>query len=364
MSAISYKQPEPALDRPAVASPRHWTLPRKHVIDGLLAIVMLAMLVQMVRMPGQETIPYHLLFLSLTIVYGFRVWPLMATILVTVAVTGSTGWVLASHAFAGIIDRAELAEVPLMPALFVAMVWHARRRIAALRQVELMADERRASLEREREFFRDTSHSIRTPLTIARGHLELAGAGTGEPPTRERIGIALHQLDRMSSLSDRLLALAKLESGGALEPVPTELGALVGQIGRNWTAGSDREWVVACRPTGLVGCDPEWLELALDALIENAVHHTGPGDRIRLSCTPSAAGYTISVDDGGPGISADDIPHVFERFWHRRPANGPVGSGLGLPMAHAVAKAHGGTLCATTSPDGGARLALTLPAAS
>jgi signal transduction histidine kinase len=164
----------------------------------------------------------------------------------------------------------------------------------------------------------------------------------------------------MSALSDRLLALARLDAGEQLELRPTDLSELIREIGRNWTANIGRQLVVNCRPTGRLDCDPDWLELALDALIENAVHYTASGDTITLGCFASADRYTITVDDPGPGIAAEDLPHVFERFWHRRPENGRMGSGLGLPMAQAVAEAHGGTLRATASPLGGARFELSL----
>jgi signal transduction histidine kinase len=363
MSVISYRRRETTtapLGAPQLAARRHLPLTREQIVDGLLVAVMLAMVVLMARMPGQETIPYHILFLSLTIVYGFRVWPLAQTILVTLAVTGSTGWILGSRAFSAIIDSAELAEVPLMPALFVAMVWHARRRVAALRQVELMADQRRASLERERGFFRDTSHAIRTPITIAHGHLELAASGKVETAERQHIVVALRQLDRMSALSNRLLALARLDAGEEMDAQPTDIAALIAQIGRNWTANTDREWVVRCRLMGELNCDAEWLEVALDALIENAVHYTSSGDTIRISGSATSVRYTITVDDSGPGICAEHLPFVFERFWHRRPENGPMGSGLGLPMARAVAEAHGGSLVAGSSPEGGARFELSI----
>jgi len=311
--------------------------------------------------PGEETIPYHFLFLSLTIVYGFRVWPMWPTILVALAVTGTTGWVLGDRVVSGVIDNAELAEVPLMPALFVAMVWHARRRAEAQRQVERMADQRRASLEREREFLRDTSHAIRTPITIARGHLELAGDAAVVNGVRLHVDVALRQLDRMSALSNRLLALARLDAGEELNRRPTDVAALVAELGRNWTANTDRVWLVGCGPTGQVRIDPDWIELALDAIVENAVHFTASGDTIRIGCTSAPGLISITVDDSGPGIDPEDLPYVFDRFWHRRPEHGPMGSGLGLPMARAIAEAHGGTLTAATGPDGGASIVLSIP---
>ncbi|MFC6157324.1 sensor histidine kinase [Kribbella jiaozuonensis] len=361
MSVISYKPRESATGVRTEPAVRRLGLNRGLVIDSLLAAFMLAMLGLMIRLPGEETIPYHFLFLSLTIVYGFRVWPLLPTLLVALAVTGATGAVLLGRVVDGVIDNAELAEVPLMPALFVAMMWHARRRAAAQQQVERMADERRASLERERGFFRDTSHAIRTPITIARGHLELAGDATALHAVHPHVEVALRQLDRMSALSDRLLALARLDAGEALDRRPTDVAALVAEIGRNWTANTDRVWLIGCGPAGRARIDHDWMELALDALVENAVHFTSSGDTIRIGCTASPGRIAIIVDDSGPGIEPDDLPFVFDRFWHRRPEHGPMGSGLGLSMARAVAEAHGGTLVAAHSDEGGARFVLTIP---
>ncbi|MEU4191722.1 HAMP domain-containing sensor histidine kinase [Kribbella sp. NPDC026611] len=360
MSAISYRRPDQA---EVLTGPRVRHLSRGSITDGLLAVFMLAMLLLMIRLPGEETIPYHFLFLSLTIVYGFRVWPLWTTVLVALVVTGATGWVLADRVVNHIIDNAELAEVPLMPALFVAMVWHARRRFAALQQVKRMADQRRASLERERGFLRDTSHAIRTPITIARGHLELAYDGAVLNGIRESVDVALRQLDRMSALSNRLLALARLDAGEELDLRPTDLSGLISEIGRNWTASSDRAWSVDSGPAGQVRIDPDWIELAVDALVENAVHFTTAGDAIRLRCTSSAGVITLVVEDSGVGIEAEDLPYVFDRFWHRRPEHGPMGSGLGLPMARAIAEAHGGALTVARGPNGGARFALSIPLA-
>ncbi|WP_198675857.1 sensor histidine kinase [Kribbella monticola] len=327
-----------------------------------LAIFAVAMLLAMNAMVEREVVPYHLLFLGLTLVYGFRVWPLGQTLVVTLLITALTGWILVAHQLADGSNRAEWAEIPLMPLLFLAMVWHARRRVAAQREVEVMAEQRRAALIREREFFRDASHAIRTPVTIARGHLELLDAGRTDPIAREDLAIALRQLDRMTALSNRLLALARLDSGNAVRPQRLDLAHFLEEIVRNWRSSADRVLQLDPLPVMPAAIDPEWLELAIDAVIENAAHFTGPGDRIQLSCRAEAGWFVIGIGDSGPGIAADDVPHVFERFWHRRPPSGSMGSGLGLPMAQAVAQAHGGQVTAGVSPLGGALFEITVPA--
>jgi signal transduction histidine kinase len=348
---------------------RRWHTRRSGaLVDVLLAVFSVAMLAAMVAMPGEETIPYHLMFLAVTLVYGFRVWPMAPTLLVIGAITAVTGAIFWAHYVAGRIDAPELSEVPLMPMLLTAMVWHARRRAEAQRQVEEMAEERHRLLEREREFLRDTSHAIRTPVAIARGHVELIQGSLTDPLAYDDSDVVLRQLDRMDALSTRLLALARLDSGGLLHRLPLDFDCFVEQIGANWTGTAEREWVVdrrdAHQPGHVrVGADREWLELAVDALVENAVHFTDPGDRIELSCRRRGRFGTIRVADSGAGIPPEDLPHVFERFWHRRPPGGMPGSGLGLAMASAAAQAMGGSLVVNSTLGEGATFELSLPLA-
>jgi signal transduction histidine kinase len=333
---------------------------RGALVDITLGIFTLVMLATMIAVPGEDALPYHLMFLSITLVYGFRVWPMWPTLLAVSVIAVSTGAVMYAHYLDHKIDAPELFEVPLMPMLLLAMMWHARRRAAAQQQVEEMAEERRRNLEREREFLRDTSHAIRTPVTIARGHVELIQAGLDDATAYGDSEVVLRQLDRMCALSSRLLALARLDSMQALPLQPLDLDDLVGEMGANWTGSADRDWAVV-RGGGRVLADREWLELAVDAIVENAVHFTTPGERIELACWHGKDGDTIAVSDSGPGIAPDDLPHVFERFWHRRPPEVMPGSGLGLAMAWSAANAMGGTLQVTSRPGQGTRFELTLP---
>lgn len=330
-------------------------------VDAGLAVFVVAMMGLMVALPGHEAGPFHVMFLALAMVYGFRVWPVAPTLALIVAVTVLAGWLMWTHASEGLLARAELAEIPLMPMVVGVMVWHAQRRAKAQREVEEMTKRQLSSLDREREFFRDASHAIRTPVTIARGHLELAVASGLPQDTKEDLTVALNQLDRMSALSNRLLALARLDSGVELRCQPTDLAELVEGLGTNWSASADRLWRIRNEATGTVPVDPEWITLAVDALIENAVHFTPDGGTVSLGCQVFPTTCIVTVGDSGPGIDADDLACVFDRFWHRMPPNGPMGSGLGLSMARATAAAHGGSLTAHNHVLGGAVFELTLP---
>jgi signal transduction histidine kinase len=357
MSVISSKAPE----RPARIAVFH-SRPRVGLaIDVAAAVLIVTMMGLMVALPGHEAGPYHIMFLAVALAYGYRIWPVVPTVAVTVVITALSGWLMISHASEGVLARAELAEIPLMPLVLFVMVWHARRRVAAVKQVERMAARQLAAVDREREFFTDASHAIRTPVTIARGHLELVAAADLDCEVRSDVEVALRQLLRMSALSNRLLALARLDSGHALQKQWVDLGELVRELVDNWSAGSDRDWRVEGAATCVITADPEWITMALDAVVENAVHFTAEGGRITVRCVQSGTQYKIVVADSGPGIPPDELPHVFDRFWHRMPPSGLMGTGLGLSMARAAVAAHGGTLSVRNGAGGGAEFELTVP---
>jgi signal transduction histidine kinase len=333
------------------------------LVDVSLAVFIVAMIGLMVRLPGHEAAPFHFIFLALALAYGYRLWPVVPTVTLILTISLMSGWLMVSHANDGLMAKAELAEIPLLPLVLLAMVWHAQRRVTAMRLVEEMARRQQAGLaqerEREREFFRDASHAIRTPVTIARGHLELAAMTPLSDRVAADLSVALSQLERMSSLSDRLLALARLDSGSAVGFQPTDLAELVRELGTNWSRSADRRWTVSSAETGVVLLDAEWIALAIDALIENAVHFTAAGDEISVTCRVTPHSCAIVVADTGPGIDPEDLAFVFDRFWHRMPPNGPMGSGLGLSMARAAAAAHGGTITARNAT--GAVFEFTIP---
>src|SRR6476646_6868102 len=191
---------------PAIALPLELRrLTRRYRVELLWLIFALANYAAKIEWDSWETIPFHFVWISLTLVYGFRVWPMRATLLVLVFVMVATAISISFDAFDGIQLWGELFEVPLMAAMFLAMVWHARRRVDAMRIVEARAEERRSMLERQERFIHDASHELRTPVTIARGHLELL-----EPRKEDaaEVAIALDELGRIDAIIERLLLLA------------------------------------------------------------------------------------------------------------------------------------------------------------
>jgi signal transduction histidine kinase len=238
-------------------------------------------------------------------------------------------------------EWSEALAIPLVLAIFLGLVWHGRRRQAALAEVQGVAEMRASLLERQERFLHDASHELRTPVTIARGHLELLRREQPEAPELE---VALDELGRMERIVDRLLLLAKSEQRGfVFEEI--DLEAFLSDLFIRWAEVAPRAWRLDVDLAGRLLADPEALRNALDALLENAVKYTDPGDSVELAAhADGAGGVVIEVSDSGSGVPPEALPRIFDR-WAR--ADGARtrergGAGLGLAIVAAVARAHGG----------------------
>jgi signal transduction histidine kinase len=313
----------------------------------------------MIVWPSWETIPFHFVWISLTLLYGFRVWPMGATRFVLGIVMALTGGSIMLDAFRGIQLWGELFEVPLMAAMFLAMVWHARRRVDALYVAEAEAEERRAMLESQERFIHNASHELRTPLTIARGHLELLA----DQGLAGELDIALDELGRMDAIIERLLLLAAADQPDFLRVEAVELEPFLEDVFMRWSEVAHRTWRLGplARVTLLV--DPDRLRAALDALLENAIKYTDARDAIELRARRAGPSRVlIEVEDEGTGVQEDALARIFERFARADAARtrSTGGVGLGLAIVDAIAKAHGGR-CTARNTGHGSVFGLQLP---
>jgi signal transduction histidine kinase len=313
----------------------------------------------MVLWPAWETIPFHFVWISLTIVYGFRVWSPGVTGVILGTVILATGASILSDAFNGIQLWGELFEVPLMSAMFLAMVWHARRRQAAMREVEAVANVRASLLELHERFLHDASHELRTPVTIARGHLELLSR---DLPGSPELIVALDELGRMERIIDRLLLLAKAEQPDFVVLRDVAIDRFLEDVFMRWSEVAPRIWRLELDIAGVVRADPEALRSALDALLENAVKYTEAHAAITLRAHAIGGEIVVEVVDDGSGIPDDAIAGIFDRFARaddaRTRAHGGVG--LGLAIVAAIAHAHGGR-CTIERRDAQTVFSLVLP---
>jgi two-component system, OmpR family, sensor kinase len=321
-------------------------------IDIAWTVFAVANVVAMLAWPAWETIPFHFIWVSLTLLYGFRVWRLGTTSIVLALVALVTGAVIFGDARQGTQGWGELFEVPLMSAMFLAMVWHARRRQTATRAVE-------ALLVQYERFLHDVSHELRTPVTIARGHLDLLRRHDGESP---EVAVAVDELARMERIISRLLLLAKAGQPQLLTRSEIEVDSFLEEVFVRWSEVEPRAWRLGRLAEGRVRADEEALRDALDALLENAVKYTAPNDPIELRSRVLDFGLVIEVVDGGSGIPEEALDRIFDRFARSDAARtrSTGGAGLGLAIVDAVAKSHGGSVSAS-SGNGSTVFALRLP---
>ncbi|WP_105317367.1 sensor histidine kinase [Thermus tenuipuniceus] len=189
--------------------------------------------------------------------------------------------------------------------------------------------------EKERAFLAEAGHELRTPLTVLLGHLDRLGRNPQDP---EALGTARATAERMRRLVEDLLSLARGEAERTLNPHIVDLKALAEEAAREYGVAFQGE---ALEVLG----DPDRLLQMLRNLIANGVRAAGrEGVWVHLRREGEYA--LVEVEDHGPGIPEDLLPHLFERF-----ARGPGGgTGLGLAIAQAIAKAHGGEIAVESRP--------------
>jgi len=316
----------------------------------------------MLLIPEWETVPFHFIWVSLTLLYGYRVWrtrPTFAVLAVVMAATGLFIWIDYTR---GAQPLDELTEVPLMAAMFVAMVWHARRRLSAMEETERVSVENLRLLERERRFVQDASHELRTPITVALGHSELIQRRATDPTVIEDAGVIADELIRLRRLVDGLLLLAGTEDPHQLHLRPVDLDVLVVDALHRWAA-EPRRWLLAGTDEAVVPADADRLGVALDALIENAVQHTQGSDTIEVGVRSRGGSAVITCRDTGTGIPAEDLDRIFDRFARADPgrSRGTGGFGLGLSIVRTIVEAHGGTVGVQSRVGVGTTFRIELP---
>jgi len=312
-----------------------------------------------------ETIPFHLLWLTFALLYSLRIRHTWPTMLVLAVMLTSTFAAVALDVRRGVQPADELTEVPLMAAMFWIMMWHERRRIAANAERAAVSEENERLLAVQRRFLQDASHQLRTPITIALGHSELLARNLADNQDKRDIKVIVGELNRLRTLSERLLLIAASANPDFLRPEPVELDQFLTDALWRWRPAADRHWQLGRLDEATAMADPERLRLAVDALLENATQHTSTDDLIRLSAVRDGrSGYAVLVvQDTGSGIAPADLTNIFDRFATGTQTAGHHGTGLGLALVRAVAEGHGGEVRAQSTPGLGSRFELLLPLA-
>jgi signal transduction histidine kinase len=230
----------------------------------------------------------------------------------------------------------------------------------------LQASFRQLAEERDalRRFIADASHELRTPITALNNFNELLqGPAAGDESARaEFLAESQVQIDRLGWITKNLLDLSRIDAGlVSLDRKPCDVGDLLVSASAPFKSlAAEKGILLDVRvpdPAFQVDCDPSRFELALSNLLDNAVKYSPPGGTVELSAARAGEKTVLSVADEGPGILAEDLPRIFERFYRGRHAAGP-GSGLGLSIVASIVQAHGGRVWAENRPTQGAKFVI------
>jgi signal transduction histidine kinase len=235
---------------------------------------------------------------------------------------------------------------------------------ALMRAFNTMAARLQQNEERRRNWLADVTHELRTPLTVIQGDLEGLLDGV-YPPDEAHLAAILDETHVLARLIDDLRTLSQAESGTLkLQKELTDLGVLVSEAAAAFRAQAGKasiELVVSLADDlPLAAVDPARIREVLTNLIANALRYTPGGGQIRVQGQPGADGrvVTLSVTDTGPGIPADVLPHIFDRFYKSADSGG---MGLGLAIAKKLVAAHGGEITVHSAAGIGTTIQFTLP---
>jgi signal transduction histidine kinase len=225
-----------------------------------------------------------------------------------------------------------------------------------------MAGQLATMIDQQRAFVADASHQLRTPLTGLRLRLENLRATIDETDDADQVDAAIEEIDRLSSLVNDLLQLARTDRPA--NPVDQDLATIVADRVDTWTAAADiaRMRLDLRSDDGpvTVSAVPGAVEQILDNVLDNALGIAPAESTVTITVQRGTDSHRLTVTDEGPGLPDGDKERALRRFWRgdtQRP-----GSGLGLAIADDLARASGGTLTLHDSPGGGLRVEVTLPA--
>lgn len=239
-------------------------------------------------------------------------------------------------------------------------LWHLAATFnAMLESVEL-------AYQAQQRFVADASHELRAPLTAIQGNLQLLRRHAAMPEAEREAALAEaeREAERLTRLVADLLALARADAGLVLRRGRVELDRLLLDAlaaARHLARGQDIA-LDHLEPTQVAG-DPERLRQLLLIVLDNALKYTLPPGRVVATLRRDGGLAEVTVRDSGIGITAADLPHIFERFYRADLARArePGGTGLGLPIARWIVEQHGGTLAVVSAPGQGTAVTIRLP---
>lgn len=231
--------------------------------------------------------------------------------------------------------------------------------------IEQAFEIRRQSEDRMRQFVADASHELRTPLTSIAGYIDVLGRRQSVDMDLLQTSLRAMQQEsgRMTRLVNDLLTLARFESGSASQrrrmPLDSWLNETLDEVNLKERGVAESR---SFEPGLFVEADPDGLKQVIVNLAQNALKYA-PGAAQHWTAAAGDGSVVIRLEDEGPGIPREDLPHIFERFYRgaRARERSTGGSGLGLAIARSIVESHGGRIEAGSAPGGGASFTIRLP---
>lgn len=283
-----------------------------------------------------------------------------ASALGVLVLVGVVGWFVTGRLFSPLRRLRDTADAITIDDLGTRLRAHGNDEISDLTtSVNSMLDRLAMSVEAQRQLLDDVRHELKTPITIVRGHLETMDPADPHDVTETRdLGIA--ELDRLSRLVDDIDALAAIETD-TLSAEVIDVAALTDRVAELAGAIPAHTWTVAQRSRVRIHGDADRLVQAWLQLADNAAKYTPAGTPIEIGSSSDDTTAHLWIRDHGPGIPPAARHRVFRRFDRLSTRRGVEGSGLGLSIVDAIAKAHDGHCSVGDTPGGGATVTLHIP---
>jgi signal transduction histidine kinase len=246
----------------------------------------------------------------------------------------------------------------------VTLAYAAVRMVGQIREAR---EELARALRAKMNFLADASHELRTPLTVVHTNAEVGAQLEEDPSQREIFEDIVNESSQMSRMVENLLFLARSDSESPplemeIIAVPTFLASLEGRA-EPLARGRGASFEANLSGEGYLKADPARLEQAVLILVDNAAKYSSDGKQVTLFASTGSGELLIWVEDRGPGIPEEHLPHIFERFYRvdRARTRRQEGAGLGLSIAQTIVQAHGGRIEAESRIGEGTQMSLHLP---
>jgi two-component system sensor histidine kinase VicK len=279
----------------------------------------------------------------------------------------------ASIALTSVEEVSSIARILLYALVGGLILIGATLAYAAVRLVGQIREAREAlarALRAKMNFLADASHELRTPLTVIHTNAEVGAHLEEDPSQREIFEDIVNESSQMSRMVENLLFLARSDSESPplemeIIAVPTFLASLEGRA-EPLARGRGATFEANLSGEGYLRADPARLEQAVLILVDNAAKYSADGKPVTLFATTESGELLIRVEDRGPGIPEEHLPHIFERFYRvdKARTRRQEGAGLGLSIAQTIVQAHGGLIEAESHIGEGTRMSLHLPLAA